>query len=63
MCWLSLKRAAKRIVLQYSSLRGYFLSENTPKPATNSNTLESEWGSAKRFKRLEKAFKDPMTEV
>ena len=50
-------------MLQYSSLRGYFLSENTPKSATNSNSLESEWGSAKRFKRLEKAFKDPMTEV
>ena len=63
MRWLSLERAVERILLQYSSLRGYFLSENAPKSATNSNGVESEWGSAKRFKRLEKAFKDPMTEV
>ena len=40
-----------------------------PKSATNSNGVESEWGGgdrgddAKRFKILEKAFKDPMTEV
>ena len=39
------------------------------KSATNSNGVESEWGGgdrgddAKRFKILEKAFKDPMTEV
>ena len=63
MCWLSLERAAEKILLQYSSLRGYFLSENAPKSATNSNGLESEWGGAKRFKRLEKAFKDPVAEV
>ena len=44
----------------YSSLRGFFLSENSPKCATNSNGVESEWGGAKR---LEKAFKDPMTDV
>ena len=61
--WLSLERAVERILLQYSSLSGYFLSENAPKSATNSNGVESEWGGAKRFKRLEKAFKDPMTEV
>ena len=46
--WLSLERAAERILLQYSSLRGYFLSENAPKSATNSNGVESEWGGAKR---------------
>ena len=63
MGWLSLERADERILLQYSSLRGYFLSENAPKSATNSNGVESEWGGAKRFKRLEKAFKDPMTKV
>ena len=60
---LSLERAVERILLQYSSLRAYFLSENSPKSATNSNGAESEWGGAKRFKRLEKAFKDPMTKV
>ena len=58
-----MERADERILLQYSSLRGYFLSENAPKSATNSNGVESEWGGAKRFKRLEKAFKDPMTKV
>ena len=63
MCWLSLERAAEKILLQYSSLRGYFLSEDAPKSATNSNGLESEWGGAKRFKILGKAFKDPMAEV
>ena len=31
--------------------------------ATNSNGVESEWSGAKRFKRLEKAFKDLMAEV
>ena len=63
MRWLSLERAVERILLQYSSLRGYFLSENAPKSATNSNGVESEWGGAKRFKRLEKTFKGLMTEV
>ena len=63
MGWLSLERADERILLQYSSLRGYFLSENAPKSATNSNGVESEWGGAKRFKRLEKTFKGLMTEV
>ena len=63
MRWLSLERAVERILLQYSSLRDYFFSENAPKSATNSNGVESEWGGAKRFKRLEKAFKDPMTGV
>ena len=63
MGWLSLERADERIVLQYSSLRGYFLRENAPKSATNSNGVESEWGVAKRFRRLEKAFEDPMIEV
>ena len=41
--WLSLERAVERILLQYSSLSGYFLSENAPKSATNSNGVESEW--------------------
>ena len=58
-----MERAVERILLQYSSLRGYFLSENSPKSATNSNGVESEWGGAKRFKRLEKTFKGLMTEV
>ena len=57
MCWLSLERAAEKILLQYSSLRGYFLSEDALKSATNSNGLESEWGGAKRFKILGKALK------
>ena len=61
--WLSLGRAVERILLQYSSLRSYFLSESLPKSATNSNGVESEWGSAKRFKRLEKAFKDLITSI
>ena len=34
-----------------------------PKSASNSYGVESEWGGAKRFKRLEKAFKGLMTEV
>ena len=34
-----------------------------PKSASNSHGVESEWGGAKRFKKLEKAFKDPVTEV
>ena len=63
MRWLSLERAIERILLQYSSLSAYFLSENAPKSATDSNGVESEWGGAKRFKRLENAFKDPMTEA
>ena len=63
MRWLSLERALGRILLQYFSLRGNFLNENAPKSTTNSNGVESEWRGAKRFKRLEKAFKDPMTEV
>ena len=63
MRWLSLAKAAERILLQYSSLSTYFLSENAPKSATNSNGVESEWGGAKRFKRLENAFEDPMTEI
>ena len=61
--WLSLERAVERILLQYFSLRAYFLSENAPKSATIFDGVESEWGGAKRFKRLEKAFKDPMTKV
>ena len=57
-----MERAVERTLLEYSSLRGYFLCEDPPKSATNSNRVESEWGGAKRFK-IEKAFKDPMTEV
>ena len=49
--WLSLERVVERILLQYSSLRGYFLGENAPKSATNCNGIESEWDAAKRFKR------------
>ena len=63
VCRLSLERAVERILLQYSSLSAYFLSKNAPKSATSSNGVESEWGGAKRFKRLKNAFKDPMTEV
>ena len=63
MPWLSSERAVERVLLQYSSLRSYFLSENAPKSATNSNGVESQWCGGKRFKRLEKTFKDPMTEV
>ena len=37
--WLSLERAVERILLQYSSLRAYVLSENAPKSATNSNDV------------------------
>ena len=48
---MSLERVVERTLLQYSSLRGYFLRENAPKSATNCNGVESEWGAAKRFKR------------
>ena len=61
--WLSLERAVERILLQYASLKNYFQSENVPKSTTNANGVESEWGGAKRFKRLKKAFDDRMTEV
>ena len=46
--WLSLERAVSRILSQYESLKSYFLSESDSSP---------------RFKRLPKAFSDPMTEV
>ena len=42
-------------------VRAYFLI--ALKSATNSNGVETEWGGAKRFKRLKKVFKDPLTEV
>ena len=45
------------------NIPGYFLSESFQKSATNSNGVESEWGDAKRFKRLEKAFKDLITSI
>ena len=43
--------------------KGLLSQWNNPKSATNSNGVESEWGGAKRFKRLEKTFKGLMTEV
>lgn len=46
--WLSLERVVTRTLLQYQSLKTYFLSEND---------------SAARFKRLQTAFSNPMTEV
>ena len=46
--WLSLERAFGRILSQYESLKSYFLSESDSSP---------------RFKRLQKAFSDPMTDV
>ena len=46
--WLSLERAIGRILSQYESLKSCFLSESDSSP---------------RFKRLQKAFSDPMTEV
>lgn len=46
--WLSLEKVVTRTLLQYQSLKTYFLSEND---------------SATRFKRLHTAFSNPMTEV
>jgi len=46
--WLSLENVITRTLLQYQSLKSYFLSEDE---------------SAARFKRLETAFNNPMTEV
>ena len=46
--WLSLEKVITRTLLQYQSLKTYFLSENE---------------SAARFKRLQTAFSNPMTEV
>ena len=46
--WLSLDAAINRILLVYPSLRSYFLSESE---------------SQERFKRLAKAFGNPMTEI
>ena len=44
--------------MQYVSLRSYFLSEDLPTSQNN-----SEFGGAKRFKRLQKQFENPLTEV
>lgn len=46
--WLSLEKVVTTTLLQYQSLKTYFLSEND---------------SAARFKRLHTAFSNPMTEV
>ena len=46
--WLSLDAVINRILLLYPSLRSYFLSESE---------------SQERFKRLAKAFGNPMTEI
>ena len=46
--WLSLEKVITRTLLQYQSLKTYFLSEDE---------------SAARFKRLQTAFSNPMTEV
>ena len=46
--WLSLERAVGRILSQYEYLKSYFLSKSDSSPM---------------FKRLEKAFTDPITEV
>ena len=46
--WLSLERCVTRALQQYESLKSYFLSEKS---------------SQARFKRLQTAFQDPMTEV
>ena len=56
--WLSLERAAERILKQYAGLQSYFLSEDAP--ATGG---KSEWGERKWFLRLKIIFKDPMTEI
>ena len=47
--WLSLEKAITRVLKQYVSLKFYFLSEDGDGKA--------------RFKRLKKAFSDPITEV
>ena len=46
--WLSLETAVERTLKQFPSLTSYFKSENESQP---------------RFKRLQKAFSDPLTEV
>ena len=46
--WLSLERAVARILSHYESLKSHFPSESDSSP---------------RFKRVQKAFSDPMTEV
>ena len=46
--WLSLEKVVTRTLLQYQSLKTYFLSEND---------------STTRFKRFHTAFSNPMTEV
>lgn len=46
--WLSLEKAVTRILQQYASLKSYFLSEDEP---------------VSRFKRIQTAFSNPMTEV
>ena len=44
--------------MQYASLRSYFLSEDSPTSQNN-----SEFCGAKRFKRLQTQFENPLTEV
>ena len=46
--WLSLEKVITRTLMQYQSLKTYFLSEND---------------STARFKRLQTAFSNPITEV
>ena len=56
VCWLSLEKALERFLLEYASLKSYFQSQDAPKPTTNANDVEPEWGGVRRFKRSKKAF-------
>ena len=61
--WLSLERARETILLQYTSLKSYFESQDVPKSISNANDVEPEWEVVRRFKRLKKPFDDRMTDV
>ena len=56
-------KVCQKNFLHYATLKSYFKSEDAPKLTANANGVESEWGGAKRFKRLKKAFDDLVIEV
>ena len=58
-----MERARETILLQYTSLKGYFESQDATKSTSNANDVEFEWGGVRRFKRLKKVFDDRMTDV
>ena len=59
--WLSLEKVADWALMQYDSLKSYFLNEDVAKWKTSET--ESDFSGTKRFKCLQKQFKGPLTQV